>query len=131
MKTGGRTLGPVLALGFALAGVPAVAALTANSMAQSDAEPGTSRGEVVLTKLSPPVYPQIARTAHVTGDVELGLEEIDMLFLVGEHLGKEVAADIVLGLLAIGHRRAVHCDRLDLEVEVGPEDLLDALADLQ
>lgn len=31
-------------------------------------------GVVVLTKLSDPVYPRIARTAHIKGDVELMLE---------------------------------------------------------
>src|SRR5579864_3668658 len=34
----------------------------------------TPKGVVVLTKLSVPVYPAIARTAHILGDVELMLE---------------------------------------------------------
>lgn len=42
-------------------------------LAQSTPALATPSGVVFLTKLSDPVYPQIARTAHISGDVELML----------------------------------------------------------
>jgi Gram-negative bacterial TonB protein C-terminal len=39
--------------------------------AQSSKVVGTRQNGVVLTRLSPPVYPPIALTAHIEGDVEL------------------------------------------------------------
>jgi hypothetical protein len=40
------------------------------TLAQADAP----QGEAVLSKLAKPVYPPIARTAHITGDLELKIE---------------------------------------------------------
>jgi Gram-negative bacterial TonB protein C-terminal len=40
-------------------------------LAQSPTATGTQENAAVLTKLSPPVYPPIALTAHITGDIEL------------------------------------------------------------
>ena len=40
-------------------------------LAQSPTVTGTQENAAVLTKLSPPVYPPIALTAHITGDIEL------------------------------------------------------------
>jgi hypothetical protein len=37
--------------------------------AQDDTSRGRAEGEAVLTRLAPPGYPQIDRTAHITGDV--------------------------------------------------------------
>lgn len=42
--------------------------------AQSAAAPSTTQPKVVLTKLGPIAYPQIARTAHITGEVVLELD---------------------------------------------------------
>lgn len=58
---------------FALALAIALASPTARSQSAvtaSDAPQGTA----VLTKLAPPVYPAIARAAHVTGDVGVTVE---------------------------------------------------------
>jgi TonB family protein len=41
------------------------------SSAQRAVGADTSQGEVVMTKLMPPVYPPLARQARVTGDVEV------------------------------------------------------------
>ena len=43
------------------------------ALAQNLPTNGTSKGVVALTKLSDPVFPAIARTAHVYGDVALDL----------------------------------------------------------
>lgn len=44
------------------------------ALARSSVTNTSSKGVVVLTKLSDPVYPMIARTAHIAGDVVLDLE---------------------------------------------------------
>jgi len=44
------------------------------SLAQDAINSTDPENEVVLTKLSPPAYPPIARSAHISGDVELMLE---------------------------------------------------------
>jgi Gram-negative bacterial TonB protein C-terminal len=41
--------------------------------AQGNSSVAHSQSGVVLTKLVQPIYPQIARTAHITGDVDLTL----------------------------------------------------------
>src|SRR5215472_7484126 len=44
---------------------------SANSGTQN---PEANKGEVALTKLSPPVYPPLSRQARITGDVQLELK---------------------------------------------------------
>ena len=44
------------------------------SLSQSNTSAGTTRAEVVLTKLADPLYPPLARQTQITGDVELMLE---------------------------------------------------------
>ena len=58
------TLAPICALVFAAG---------ANSFAQTSRSPDTSRSRVVLTKLSGPVYPQLAKRTKISGDVTLSL----------------------------------------------------------
>lgn len=57
---------------FALAIVLFGCAGAARAQSDTDSEPDQTG--VVLTKLRLPVYPRIARTAHITGDVELRLQ---------------------------------------------------------
>ena len=47
---------------------------TIKSLAQTGASANTPQGEVVLTRLTGPSYPPLARQARVTGDVELLFE---------------------------------------------------------
>jgi TonB family protein len=58
-------------LSIALQAVAAACLLTvvANARSQSTATAETAEPRVVITKLSPPVYPPLARQAHITGDV--------------------------------------------------------------
>jgi TonB family protein len=58
----------VLAVGIVLTGS------NIKSLAQSGASANTPQGEVLLTKLTEPSYPPVARQARVMGDVELMLE---------------------------------------------------------
>jgi hypothetical protein len=44
------------------------------SLGKNGGTNGQRQGEVVLTKLAAPVYPQIARTAHIAGDLVLTVE---------------------------------------------------------
>jgi TonB family protein len=44
------------------------------SAAQSGGGAGTVQGEALLTKLSDPLYPRLARQARISGDVQLTLE---------------------------------------------------------
>jgi TonB family protein len=44
------------------------------SLAQSSSSANPTRGDVVLTKLSQPIYPPLARQTRITGDVELKIE---------------------------------------------------------
>jgi len=46
---------------------------TVTPYAVSQQSPSGTKGEVVIAKLSAPVYPMIARTAHISGDVHLSL----------------------------------------------------------
>jgi hypothetical protein len=48
--------------------------LSANVKAQSASGSDRSRTEVLISKLSPPVYPRSAQVAHITGDVDLTLQ---------------------------------------------------------
>jgi Gram-negative bacterial TonB protein C-terminal len=43
------------------------------AFAQTDSHPETSRGKVVMVSFSNPIYPPLARTANISGDVELNL----------------------------------------------------------
>ena len=45
--------------------------LAAGTSGQESPTSDSSQNGVVLVKLAPPIYPQIARSAHVSGDVEL------------------------------------------------------------
>src|SRR3954463_15530910 len=68
---------------------------------------------------------------HPRDHVELALERVDMLFLAGEDVDEEFAADEIADRLAMRDRFLEHRDRLDFDGEVGAEDLLDGLADAQ
>lgn len=59
-----RSIRIVFVLGILFSG-------TYSCLAQSPTVTGTQQNAAVLTKSSPPVYPPIALTAHITGDVEL------------------------------------------------------------
>src|SRR5687768_7651988 len=67
--------------------------------------------------------------AHRLDHLELLLERVDVVFLIVEDLGEQVAADVVLDLLAMGDGTAQLGQRLELELMVGLEDFLDVLAD--
>jgi TonB family protein len=43
------------------------------ALAQTSPSAEISQGKVVLTKLSPPIYPPLARQARITGDVKIQL----------------------------------------------------------
>jgi hypothetical protein len=64
-------------------------ALAENTLAQGAASSETTNTEVVLTKLTAPVYPPLARQAHITGDVVVGLSLRED--------GSVVAADVTSG----------------------------------
>lgn len=49
-------------------------ALCAACMRAQDAKPAPTSAQVVLTMLGPITYPQIAKTAHIEGDVGIDLE---------------------------------------------------------
>ncbi len=51
-----------------------VSGLTIKSLAQTSSGDNPSQGTVVLSKLTQPVYPPLARQARITGDVELNIE---------------------------------------------------------
>ncbi len=52
----------------------AAVVLLSGSAIKTPAQTAAPRGEAVLRKLADPVYPQVARTAHITGDIELEIE---------------------------------------------------------
>lgn len=52
----------------------AVVALLSSSVIKTPAQTDAPQGEAVLSKVAKPLYPLIARTAHITGDVELKVE---------------------------------------------------------
>ena len=58
----------ILVVGIVLAG------WTIKSLAQGGVSANAPQGEVVLTKLTEPSYPPLARQTRITGDVELMLE---------------------------------------------------------
>jgi TonB family protein len=53
--------------------VPLLLALIAPTATQSAPLPEGPKAEVVLVKLSPPIYPPLARQASITGDVKVRL----------------------------------------------------------
>jgi hypothetical protein len=57
-----------------LLGALATCVLAAVCLSAHAVPPAAPHGEVILTKLGPVLYPQIARTAHISGDVEVALE---------------------------------------------------------
>ena len=60
-----------------LAVVVIVTGASVKSLAQTDGSTSVAQGEVVLTKLANPLYPQLARQTRIAGDVELLLEVRD------------------------------------------------------
>lgn len=60
-------------LACALVAVLALASPMSDSLAQSSESADASQGEVVLTKLSAPVYPPLARQMRIAGDVVVTL----------------------------------------------------------
>jgi hypothetical protein len=60
----------VCAVGALYGELPAIAQ---DAPAQSTVSAGTQQTGVVLVKLSPPVYPPLARQARIMGDVEIQL----------------------------------------------------------
>jgi len=63
-----RWLLTILALLVALLSV-----FVANSSAQDSGLADGKHADVILSKLSPPIYPPISRVAHITGDVTVAL----------------------------------------------------------
>src|SRR5712675_1793647 len=63
--------------------------------------------------------------------VELGLEEIDMLFLVLHQALEQVARDVILDTVAVGGGFLVERARSDLGGQIAFDDFLDVLADAQ
>src|SRR5687767_16039549 len=68
---------------------------------------------------------------HRLDHVELLLERVDMLLLILQYLGQQVAADIIADALAMLDRLAQLGQRLELQLEIGVEHLLDRLADAE
>mgnify|MGYP003295966444 CR=1 FL=1 len=69
--------------------------------------------------------------AHTVDLLELGLEEVDVLFLVLQDVGEQIAAHVVAHAFAMLDGVAQQRDGLMLEREVGAQHFLDILADLQ
>jgi hypothetical protein len=69
--------------------------------------------------------------ADALDQVELGLEEVDVMFLILHQLFEQVAADIVLDAMAVGRRFLVERARGDLGCKIAFDDLSDVLADPQ
>ena len=68
MKAHSTTLAPKLAV------VALLLILTASAEAQSAPLPERPQAEVALVKLSPPIYPPLARQASITGNVKVQLQ---------------------------------------------------------
>jgi TonB family protein len=66
-------MGRFLYLVCALLTLIALSDAVAESPAQTGTGPDAPQGEVILTKLSQPVYPPLALQARIVGDVELSL----------------------------------------------------------
>src|SRR5690606_10336978 len=69
--------------------------------------------------------------AHAGNHLELRLEEVDMLLLALENSFEDLAADEIAHALAMLDRVLEQRDRFHLQREIGLEDLLDRLADLE
>ncbi len=69
--------------------------------------------------------------AHPRDQLELGFEEVDMLFLAVENGFEQLAAVVVAHRLAMGDRVLQQRQGFHLESKIGLEDLLDRLADVQ
>ena len=59
---------------YALAQVVVLSWTVADSRAQGSPSVNNAKNEVVLTKLSPPIYPPLAKQTRISGNVELMLE---------------------------------------------------------
>lgn len=62
-----------LVLAFAVASAPALCSTAAENLFAQSGNSGTPPTGVVLTKLSYPIYPQLARQTRITGDVKVSL----------------------------------------------------------
>src|ERR1043165_7161275 len=69
--------------------------------------------------------------AELRDEIELRLEEVDVVLLVGHQLLEQVARDEVLHRIAVGRGLLVERARADFGLQVGVEDLLDVLSDVQ
>ena len=69
--------------------------------------------------------------AHALDHLELGLEEIDVLFLTFEDALEDLAAGEVAHALAVLDRVLEQRDRFHLQRQVGLEDFLDRFADFE
>ncbi len=74
---------------FVVLGAMGISALLCAAIQTSAQVPPVPRGQVVLSKLSPPIFPPLARTARVSGDVEIALR-------IGRD-GTVESADVVKG----------------------------------
>src|SRR5438874_6740387 len=64
-------------------------------------------------------------------EIELRLQKIDVLFLVGHQLLEQIARDVILDGMAISRSLLIELPRRELRAQIGVEDLLDGLADVQ
>ena len=64
----------LLALAYALAAVVSLPSSVAQSSPSAGASPNTSQGAPILAELFLPVYPPLARVAHIEGEVNVLLE---------------------------------------------------------
>src|SRR6516165_11345902 len=69
--------------------------------------------------------------ADAADQVELGFEEVDVMFLIAHQLLEQVARDVVLYAVAIGRRFLIEGTRAHLRGEIALDNLLDVLADAQ
>src|ERR1700761_6605029 len=63
--------------------------------------------------------------------IELGFEEIDVMFLVFHHAFEQIARDIVLDAVAVGRRFLIKGSRRQFGREIALDDFLDVLTDPQ
>ncbi len=86
-------------LEWALAGTLILSFLPVKCSAQTAGSPDTQDNEVVLTRLSSPIYPVIALTARVTGDVDL---------MLGIRRDGSVESAVVVGLPSLLQQAALN-----------------------